>query len=94
MTSRVAALLLLGIFCVGFASAQIVSDCCLKVSRKTLPLQILDGYIIQDAGHGCEISATAFITKVGRMLCVSHPKDQEWVKKYITFLDEKKAKRQ
>ncbi|XP_068613323.1 regakine-1-like [Brachionichthys hirsutus] len=94
MATRVAALFLLGIFCVGFASAQILLDCCLKVSPKTLRLQLIDSYIIQDAGHGCEISATVFITKAGRTLCVSHPRDQGWVRKHIAFLDLKKEKRQ
>lgn len=40
-------------------AAQIVVDCCLKVSEKRLPLHILVSYTIQGAGKGCEISATA-----------------------------------
>nr|XP_046242341.1 C-C motif chemokine 19-like [Scatophagus argus] len=90
MASRAAALLLLGFICVGFATAEIAVDCCLRTTNKFLPLQILDHYIIQDAGKGCEISATAFITKVGRTLCVSHPSEEDWVKKHIAFLERKK----
>ncbi|KAF1389587.1 hypothetical protein PFLUV_G00074980 [Perca fluviatilis] len=63
MASRVAVLLLLGVICVGLASAEIVVDCCLKVAEKPLPLTIIQSYAIQEGGNGCEISATAFITK-------------------------------
>ncbi|XP_045890053.1 uncharacterized protein LOC123959811 [Micropterus dolomieu] len=94
MASRVTALLLLGFICVGFASAQIVVDCCLKVSEKRLPLHILVSYTIQGAGKGCEISATAFITKAGKTLCVSHPADQSWVQSHIDYLEKKKQRLQ
>ncbi|XP_031161814.1 C-C motif chemokine 19-like isoform X2 [Sander lucioperca] len=91
MASRIAVLLLLGVICVGFASAEIVMDCCLKVAEKPLPLTILQSYTIQEAGKGCEISATAFITKVGRILCVSHPRDKPWVRSHIKHLDQKRS---
>ncbi|XP_076587583.1 C-C motif chemokine 20-like [Chaetodon auriga] len=91
MASRVTALLLLGVVCFGFAAAEIVVDCCLRTTDKRLPLQILDSYIIQDAGKGCDISATAFITKVGKKLCVSHHSKLAWVKNYINILDKKKG---
>ncbi|KAJ4941971.1 hypothetical protein JOQ06_011842 [Pogonophryne albipinna] len=80
MASRIALLLLLGVICVGFASAQIAQDCCIKVAEKRLPLQILKSYTIQDAGQGCSISATVFVSKVGKTLCVPHPNDKAWVK--------------
>ncbi|KAK2901636.1 hypothetical protein Q8A73_011382 [Channa argus] len=58
MASRVAALLLLGFVCTGFVAAEVAVDCCLMVVDKHLPLQVLAGYTIQEAGKGCEISAT------------------------------------
>lgn len=101
MASRVAALLLLGVICVGLASGktqttikqahisecfewrsrcrwhfpltilhflinlclhlpagQIAVDCCLKTSDKFLPLSRINGYVIQEAGQGCDKSAT------------------------------------
>ncbi|XP_044053281.1 C-C motif chemokine 20-like isoform X2 [Siniperca chuatsi] len=94
MASRVTALLLLGVICVGFATAEIAVDCCLTIGEKRLPLHILVSYTIQEAGQGCEISATAFITKVGRTLCVSHPSKQAWVKAHIDFLEKKKQRQQ
>ncbi|XP_034728826.1 C-C motif chemokine 19-like [Etheostoma cragini] len=91
MASRIAVLLLLGVICVGFASAEIVVDCCLTVAEKPLPLTIIHSYTIQERGKGCEISATAFITKVGRILCVSHPRDKAWVRSHINYLDKKRS---
>nr|XP_020450727.1 C-C motif chemokine 20-like [Monopterus albus] len=94
MASRVAALLLLGIICTGFAAAEIVLDCCLDTTKKFLPRHILVGYSIQEAGKGCDISATAFITRAGKKLCVVHPSKGEWVQRHITFLDNKKRAQQ
>ncbi|XP_031698294.1 C-C motif chemokine 19-like [Anarrhichthys ocellatus] len=88
------ALLLLGVLCVGFASAEIVVDCCLTVAEKPMPLRIIQSYTIQEAGKGCGISATGFITKSGRTLCVSHPNDKQWVRTYIKYLDEKRSRPQ
>ncbi|XP_033974495.1 C-C motif chemokine 21-like [Trematomus bernacchii] len=93
MASRIALLLLLGVICVGFASAQIAQDCCIKVAEKRLPLQILQSYTIQDAGQGCSISATVFVSKVGKTLCVPHPNDKAWVKSYIRQLNQKHQRR-
>ncbi|XP_068455041.1 C-C motif chemokine 13-like [Clinocottus analis] len=92
MASTTAALLLLGVLCVGFASAEIAVDCCLTVSEKPVPLQRLQSYTLQEAGKGCQISATGFITKLGRTLCVSHPNDKAWVKSYIKHLDERRLR--
>ncbi|XP_034397716.1 C-C motif chemokine 13-like [Cyclopterus lumpus] len=93
MASTTAALLLLlGVLCVGFASAEIAVDCCLTVSKKPMPLQRLQSYTLQEAGKGCQISATGFITKLGRTLCVSHPDDAKWVRRYIKHLDESRPR--
>ncbi|XP_037338302.2 C-C motif chemokine 19-like [Pungitius pungitius] len=93
MASSTAALLLLGLLCVGFASAEMMVDCCLTVAEKPMPLHLLQSYTIQEAGNGCRISATGFITKLGKTLCVSHPNNKLWVRKYIKYLDEKRAGR-
>ncbi|KAK2838046.1 hypothetical protein Q5P01_015258 [Channa striata] len=90
MASRVAALLLLGIVCTGFVAAEVAVDCCLMVVDKHLPLHILASYSIQEAGKGCEISATVFITKAGRTLCVVHPSERQWVKSHVKYLENKK----
>ncbi|TKS77906.1 C-C motif chemokine 19 [Collichthys lucidus] len=94
MASRVSALLLLGVICVGFAAAEIAKDCCLLTSPKHLPLNILVGYKIQEAGQGCLINATVFFTKGGRTLCVSHPSEQAWVRKRIEHLKKKTPEQQ
>ncbi|XP_074495964.1 C-C motif chemokine 19-like [Sebastes fasciatus] len=91
MASRIALLLLLGAVCVGFTAAQTVEDCCLVVSTKPVPLKLVANYIILEAGNGCDISATVFITKAGRKLCVSHPDDRPWVKSHINYLKAKKT---
>ncbi|XP_035514619.1 C-C motif chemokine 19-like [Morone saxatilis] len=94
MASRVAALLLLGVLCVGFASGEIAVDCCLSASSKRLPLKIIESYTIQDAGKGCDVKATRFLTIAGRTLCVSHPDDAEWVRKHIAALEKRKLRQQ
>ncbi|KAI3372517.1 hypothetical protein L3Q82_022996 [Scortum barcoo] len=50
MASRVAALLLLGIICVGFASAEIAVDCCLLSTDKYLPRQVIVSYNVPYKG--------------------------------------------
>ncbi|XP_059192473.1 C-C motif chemokine 21-like [Centropristis striata] len=87
MASRTALLLLLGVICLGFATAEVPVDCCLKVTEKRFPLQLILSYTVQEAGKGCDLSATAFLTKQGRRLCVSHPNDQAWVQSHITHID-------
>ncbi|KAF3695337.1 hypothetical protein EXN66_Car011013 [Channa argus] len=71
MASRVAALLLLGFVCTGFVAAEVAVDCCLMVVDKHLPLQVLAGYTIQEAGKGCEISATVSVCSFISLLCFS-----------------------
>ncbi|XP_075961169.1 C-C motif chemokine 19-like [Anarhichas minor] len=80
MASTTALLLLLGVLCVGFASADIMSQCCMRVTGKPMPLRVIQSYTIQEAGKGCPIRAALFITKSGRTLCVSHPNDKQWVR--------------
>ncbi|XP_029018398.1 C-C motif chemokine 20-like [Betta splendens] len=90
MASGVAALLLLGVVCSGLVAGEVAMDCCLDKSYKMLPLRILSDYKIQEADQGCDISATLFITKTGRILCVAHPSEREWVEKHIKLLNRRK----
>ncbi|XP_034548478.1 C-C motif chemokine 19a.2 [Notolabrus celidotus] len=90
MASRVAALLLLGVICVSFTAAEVPIDCCLETSSNRFPLQIVASHSIQEAGKGCDIGATVIITKVGRILCISHPSELSWVQNYIKYLNRQK----
>ncbi|XP_063346824.1 C-C motif chemokine 20-like [Pelmatolapia mariae] len=94
MASRVAALLLLGVLCFSFASGEIAVDCCLQAIDKRLPSKNIVDYIIQEAGKGCEISATVFITNHGRTLCVIHPSQKPWVRNLINIVNKKKQAQQ
>ncbi|XP_037535896.1 C-C motif chemokine 20-like [Nematolebias whitei] len=90
MTSNAAALLLLALICFQFAAAQVPVDCCLSVSEKRLPYKNLLSYTIQEAGKGCDISATVFLNRHQMKLCVAHPDDNQWVRWLIKVLDKKK----
>ncbi|KAM3611039.1 uncharacterized protein V6R79_012745 [Siganus canaliculatus] len=94
MASRTAALFLLGIICIGLTSAQLAVDCCTQAADKLLPLHLISDYIIQEAGKGCDISATVFITKAGKRLCVLHPEERKWVKNHINILGRRKSRQQ
>ncbi|XP_041644239.1 C-C motif chemokine 19-like [Cheilinus undulatus] len=94
MASRVAALLLLGVICLGFVTAEVPVDCCLQTSSKRFPLHIVAHHMIQEAGQGCEIGATVIITKVGKQLCFSHPSVEPWVQNYIRHLEKTKPNNQ
>ncbi|XP_041855931.1 C-C motif chemokine 19a.2 [Melanotaenia boesemani] len=89
MASRVAALILLGVICLGLAAAEMPVDCCLRVSDKRLRATNLVSYIIQEEGKGCAISATVFLTKTGKTLCVVPAKDYPWVQRTIAILNAK-----
>uniref|UniRef100_A0A3Q3WMN4 Chemokine interleukin-8-like domain-containing protein n=1 Tax=Mola mola TaxID=94237 RepID=A0A3Q3WMN4_MOLML len=86
MASRVAALLV-GLICVGFAAAQIVLDCCKDKSERPFPIHLIQSYTIQEAGKGCDKSAT--VLQAGRQLCVSHPSEQAWVQKHINAVEKR-----
>ncbi|KAM7415621.1 hypothetical protein PAMA_017919 [Pampus argenteus] len=94
MASRVAVLLLLGVICIGFAAGEIAVDCCLVTSNKHLPRSALKSYIIQEAGEGCDISATIFITKKSKRLCLPPASQETWVQNHINFLDIKRQGQQ
>ncbi|XP_034452112.1 C-C motif chemokine 20-like [Hippoglossus hippoglossus] len=92
MASRLAAaLLVLGLICTGFAGAEVAVDCCLSTTDKFFPLIRISTYTLQQAGEGCDISATVFITKTKNTICIVHPseshKKNKWVKAHIEHLD-------
>ncbi|XP_069379410.1 C-C motif chemokine 20-like [Paralichthys olivaceus] len=98
MASRLAAaLLLLGVICTGFAGAEVVVDCCLSTTDKIFPLIRIESYVLQEAGNGCDISATVFITKNEKTLCIIHPKDSnkktKWVKSHIEHLNNRRPQK-
>ncbi|XP_028270909.1 C-C motif chemokine 3-like [Parambassis ranga] len=90
MASRVAALLLLGLICFRLAAADVPTDCCLQTVDKKVPHQVVVSYYIQEADKGCSISATVFLTKNGRKLCVVHPSMSPLVQSVIDAVDRRK----
>ncbi|XP_071757131.1 C-C motif chemokine 19a.2 [Centroberyx gerrardi] len=94
MASRVALLLLLAVICIGFAAAEVPADCCLSVTDKPFPRSKVESYIVQEAGLGCDISATVIITKSGRRLCTPHPSLSRWVKTLIAHMQKTKGAQQ
>uniref|UniRef100_A0A8C2Z5V0 Uncharacterized protein n=1 Tax=Cyclopterus lumpus TaxID=8103 RepID=A0A8C2Z5V0_CYCLU len=51
---------------------------------------VSEGFI-PPAAHGPPL-VRRFITKLGRTLCVSHPDDAKWVRRYIKHLDESRPR--
>ncbi|XP_062273020.1 C-C motif chemokine 21-like [Scomber scombrus] len=92
MASRIAALLLLGVICLGFASGQVAIDCCLSTSNKHFPHQIVKSYIIQEAGKGCEISATILKSQRGKNICAPEASKAQWVQDIINHVDKRRAR--
>ncbi|KAG7490697.1 hypothetical protein JOB18_040606 [Solea senegalensis] len=94
-SSGITALLLLTVLlCADFTAAEVVVDCCLKTTDKFFPLILIDSYTLQEAGQGCDISATVFITKLEKTVCIVHPEEEKkktkWVKSHIKYLEKKK----
>ncbi|XP_004072851.1 C-C motif chemokine 19 [Oryzias latipes] len=90
MASRVAALILLGLLCAGLAAAQVPKDCCLSIRQEKLNPKNIVSYSIQEEGDGCQISASVFVNKHGKKLCVAHPKDFPWAQKIMNLVDKRK----
>uniref|UniRef100_A0A3B3CTQ1 Chemokine interleukin-8-like domain-containing protein n=1 Tax=Oryzias melastigma TaxID=30732 RepID=A0A3B3CTQ1_ORYME len=70
--------------CVGVCVSEVLKDCCLSVSKNRVPAKFVVSYYIQEAGKGCNLSATVFETKGGRRLCIVHPDGFPWVQKVIS----------
>ncbi|XP_063279057.1 C-C motif chemokine 21-like [Prinia subflava] len=65
------------------------SDCCLKLSQKSIPKGVVTSYRLQGPESGCLLRAVVFTTKKNRKICAS-PTDSA-VQKMMKYLD-KKAK--
>uniref|UniRef100_A0A3B3ZPY6 Chemokine interleukin-8-like domain-containing protein n=1 Tax=Periophthalmus magnuspinnatus TaxID=409849 RepID=A0A3B3ZPY6_9GOBI len=70
------------------ALSGVPQDCCLSVAQKRLPAKQVQSYKVQEAGKGCDISATVVQVK-GRMLCLPHPEGQQWVQKLMRIVDQR-----
>ncbi|XP_054895620.1 C-C motif chemokine 20-like [Poeciliopsis prolifica] len=91
MATKAAALILLGLLCIEFASAELVVDCCLTVkSEKRLNPRNLVSYSVQRAGMGCDISATVFVNRRNMKLCVVPAEGNPGVQKLIDFLEKRR----
>ncbi|CAL9708763.1 unnamed protein product [Knipowitschia caucasica] len=87
MDPRVCGLLLL--LSAALCTAEIPVDCCLAVSKKRhLPGKLIQRYELQEAGSGCDISATVVHTIKGRQLCLPHPEGHPWVQKLLRIVDQ------
>ncbi|ROI26642.1 C-C motif chemokine 19 [Anabarilius grahami] len=71
----------------GEAQADLALDCCLAVSHKAIPRQILLTYRKQFKGDGCPRDAVIFVTRKGLRLCAPPVTGEQWVKENIKFLD-------
>ncbi|KAK9975200.1 hypothetical protein ABG768_023253 [Culter alburnus] len=69
------------------AQADLALDCCLTVSHKVIPKQILLTYRKQIKGDGCSLDAVIFMTRKFRYLCAPPVTEEQWVKENIKFLD-------
>ncbi|XP_026100982.1 C-C motif chemokine 19 [Carassius auratus] len=69
------------------AQADLALDCCLTVSHKTIPRQVLLSYRKQLRVDGCSRDAVVFTTRKGLKLCAPTAEKEPWVKETIKFLD-------
>uniref|UniRef100_A0A3P9HFU2 C-C motif chemokine 19 n=1 Tax=Oryzias latipes TaxID=8090 RepID=A0A3P9HFU2_ORYLA len=76
------------VFC--FPAAQVPKDCCLSIRQEKLNPKNIVSYSIQEEGDGCQISASVFVNKHGKKLCVAHPKDFPWAQKIMNLVDKRK----
>ncbi|KAM4616657.1 C-C motif chemokine 5-like [Polymixia lowei] len=93
MTSPKTLLILTAVICISFTAAEVPADCCLTTTDKPFPAKYhIKSYTLQEAGKGCAISATVFISRTKKQLCTPHPDHSKWVKDYITAMQKKKAR--
>ncbi|XP_018615543.1 C-C motif chemokine 19a.1 [Scleropages formosus] len=71
--------------CYTVTQGELAVDCCLSVSYKPIPAQVVRGYMRQDKGNGCDHSAVVFITRKNIRLCA--PPEAAWVKNLISNLN-------
>lgn len=64
-------------------AAQVVPDCCKDKSPMMFPLQRIESYSIQEAGSGCDISATVWVSDIEK---VNRSGESSVVSSLISFL--------
>ncbi|XP_043096470.1 C-C motif chemokine 19a.1 [Puntigrus tetrazona] len=69
------------------AQADLALDCCLTVSHKVIPKQVLLTYRKQFRVDGCPRDAVVFMTRKALRLCAPPAAEEEWVKDTVKFLD-------
>ncbi|XP_018959783.1 C-C motif chemokine 19a.1 [Cyprinus carpio] len=69
------------------AQADLAMDCCLTVSHKAIPKQVLLTHRKQFRVDGCPRDAVVFRTRKGLNLCAPPAEEEAWVKETIKFLD-------
>uniref|UniRef100_A0A3Q3DA11 Chemokine interleukin-8-like domain-containing protein n=1 Tax=Hippocampus comes TaxID=109280 RepID=A0A3Q3DA11_HIPCM len=95
MKPQVVALLLLALVCLQPAAGEKLVSCCLDTSDKCFPRQIVVSYYHQEAGKGCQHSATVFMSKAGKRLCAPAAHKSKCVQELVAFLDKRnKSKKQ
>uniref|UniRef100_A0A3B4ACY7 Chemokine interleukin-8-like domain-containing protein n=1 Tax=Periophthalmus magnuspinnatus TaxID=409849 RepID=A0A3B4ACY7_9GOBI len=79
--------------CLLFA-AEVAQDCCLRVAQQRLPARRIQSYKVQEAGRGCDISATVVQMKGGKHLCLPHPEGHLWVQRVMKMVDQREENQQ
>ncbi|XP_033846107.1 C-C motif chemokine 21-like [Periophthalmus magnuspinnatus] len=92
MDPKVCVLLLL--LCAALCSAEVAQDCCLRVAQQRLPARRIQSYKVQEAGRGCDISATVVQMKGGKHLCLPHPEGHLWVQRVMKMVDQREENQQ
>ncbi|XP_008561328.1 PREDICTED: C-C motif chemokine 19 [Galeopterus variegatus] len=94
MAPRVAPLLALGLLLLwtspALGSANDIEDCCLSVTQRPIPRNIVRDFRYLLIKDGCRVPAVVFTTLRGRQLCA--PPDQPWVDRIIRRLQKTSAK--
>ncbi|RXN07064.1 SEC14 2 [Labeo rohita] len=73
--------------CPAEAQQDLALDCCLTVSHKIIPKQIVLTYRKQFKVDGCPRDAVVFQTRKSLYLCAPPAEEELWVKDLIKFLD-------
>ncbi|XP_006216901.1 C-C motif chemokine 19 [Vicugna pacos] len=94
MASHAAALLALSLLILWTSSAlggaNDAEDCCLSVTQRPIPGNLVQGFRYLLLKDGCRVPAVVFTTLRGRQLCA--PPNQPWVVRIIRRLQRSSAK--
>uniref|UniRef100_A0A8C2LRB1 C-C motif chemokine n=1 Tax=Cricetulus griseus TaxID=10029 RepID=A0A8C2LRB1_CRIGR len=96
MAPRVALLLVFSLLVLGtfpapaLGGANDAEDCCLSVTQRPIPGNIVKAFRYLLIKDGCRVPAVVFTTLRGYQLCA--PPDQPWVERIIRRLKKSSAK--